>query len=382
MRITILSGSVPTTTFIDGLINAMAEEGFAITVIGKKTGDYNYHKKVEVITVPDGIAERLLFIINLLVITGFKHIGKIISNSKGWKGMFNDFLFYLPIIHSKPDRIHLQWTAFIHDRDLLFELFPGKVLVSLRGAHINYTPLTTFEIRDSYLRLFSKVHRFHAVSEAIVTEAEQYGVKKSNTDVIYSFVNDALLEKRIESKPEKAELHIISVGRFFWKKGYEYALDALRLLKQIGVPFTYTLIAEGKTPASVIYHIHQCGLTNNVRIVNGTSHTEVLKAIERHDVLLLPSVEEGIANVVLEAMAVGTPVITTDVGGMKEVITHGHTGYIAKARDVQGIADSLIAFSNLDKNQRFAIAINAKEAIQKKHDKKMFTTLFAQFYKH
>lgn len=382
MRITILSGSVPTTTFIDGLINAMAEEGFAITVIGKKTGDYNYHKEVAVIIVPDSIVERILFIINLLFATGFKHISKIFSNSKGWKGLYNDLLFYLPIIHSKPDSIHLQWTAFIHDRDLLFELFPGKVLVSLRGAHINYTPLTTPEIKDSYLRLFSKVHRFHAVSEAIVKEAEQYGVDKAKTDVIYSFVNDALLEKRIESKSGKAELHIISVGRFFWKKGYEYALDALSMLKQKGVPFTYTLIAEGKTPASIIYQVHQCGLTDHVRIINGTSHTEVLKAIEWHDVLLLPSVEEGIANVVLEAMAVGTPVITTDVGGMKEVITHGHTGYIVKARDAQGIADALSVFSKLDKNQRFAIATNAKEAIQKKHDKKMFTTLFAQFYKH
>ncbi|MCB0698027.1 MAG: glycosyltransferase, partial [Chitinophagaceae bacterium] len=294
MRITILSGSVPTTTFIDGLINAMADEGFEMTVIGKRTGTYHYHKNVQAIIVPDGFIRRIIFIKLMILTTGFKHLGKIFRASKGWKGFYNDLLFYLPIIRSKPDRIHLQWTAFIHNRDLLFDMFPGKVLVSMRGAHINYTPITTPEIKESYLRLFPYVHRFHAVGETIVKEAEQYGVDRQRTDVIYSYVADELLAKEIIPKETRKELHIISVGRFFWKKGYEYALDALHILKQKGIPFRYTLIAEGNTPPDIIYQLHQLGLTDYVDIQNGATHDEVLKQIEGQDVLLLPSVEEGV----------------------------------------------------------------------------------------
>lgn len=380
MRISILSGAVPTTTFIDALINTMAEEGFSVTVIGKQTRTYHYHKNVRVIVVPENFIGRVVFIKKMLLLTGLKHFGKIVSNSKGWKGLFHDLLFYLPIIYSKPDRVHLQWTAFVHQRDLLFDLYKDKVLVSLRGAHINYTPLTTPEIKESYLRLLPKVHRFHAVCHAIAREAELYGVSKEKTDVIYSLVSDDLLAKEIQPKLIREQLHIISVGRFFWKKGYEYAIDALCLLKKQGVDFRYTLIAEGKTPPAIIYQLHQLGLTYNVQIVNGISHDEVIQQIQQHDVLLLPSVEEGIANVVLEAMAVGTPVVSTDVGGMGEVIMHQSNGWLVPVRDTNAMADALAQFSKLNSTERFAIAMKAVESVQQKNNKELFSQQFRNFY--
>lgn len=382
MNITILTGSLPSATFIDAQANAMAEDGFSITIIGKRVGQYKYHKNVRAIVVPDTSLQKLFFILRLLLQTGFKQFFRIVGSSKNISGLYHDLLFYLPIIYSKPDRIHIQWAAFVHNRDLLFDLYPGKILVSLRGAHINYTPITTPEIKESYLRLFPKVHRFHAVSKAIAKEAEQYGASADKIYIIYSFVSDEILQKHVQPKTKKAELHIISVGRFFWKKGYEYALDALALLKERGITFTYTLIAEGKTPASIIYQLHQTGLKDRVNIVNGLSHNEVLKEIERHDVLLLPSVEEGIANVVLEAMAIGTPVISSDVGGMKEVIDNEVSGYLVQPRDVNSLAEALVQFAALNEEQRFAIATRAREAVTRQHNKQGFVNAFSQFYNH
>lgn len=382
MNITILTGSLPSATFIDTQVNAMAEDGFSITIIGKRVGQYKYHKNVRPIVVPDTPLQRLFFILRLLLLTRFKHFFRITGNSKGISGLYHDLLFYLPIIYSKPDKIHIQWAAFIHNRDLLFDLYPDKILVGLRGAHINYTPITTPEIKESYLRLFPKAHRFHAVSKAIAKEAEQYGAAANKVDVVYSFVSDELLQKPVQLKIKQAELSIISVGRFFWKKGYEYALDALALLKEKGIPFTYTLIAEGKTPASIIYQLHQRGISDRVKVINGLSHNEVLKEIEQHDVLLLPSVEEGIANVVLEAMATGTPVISSDVGGMKEIIDNGINGYLIPPRDVNSMAETLVQFAALNEEQRFAIGMRAKEAVSKQHNKQRFVNAFRQFYNH
>lgn len=382
MNITILTGALPSATFIDAQINAMAADGYSITVIGRRTGHYKYHKNVRPIVVPDTPLQRMFFILRLLLQTGFKQFFRIVGSSKNISGLYHDLLFYLPIIYSKPDRIHIQWAAFVHNRDLLFDLYPGKILVSLRGAHINYTPITTPEIKESYLRLFPKVHRFHAVSKAIAKEAEQYGASADKIDIIYSFVSDEILQKPVQPKTKQGELHIISVGRFFWKKGYEYALDALALLKERGITFTYTLIAEGKTPASIIYQLHQTGLKDRVNIVNGLSHNEVLKEIERHDVLLLPSVEEGIANVVLEAMAIGTPVISSDVGGMKEVIDNEVSGYLVQPRDVNSLAEALVQFAALNEEQRFAIATRAREAVTRQHNKQGFVNAFSQFYNH
>lgn len=382
MNVTILTGSLPSATFIDAQVNAMAEDGFSVTIIGRKVGQFKYHKNVKPIIVPDSTAQRILFILRLLLLTRFKYSFRIAGSSKGIYGLYHDLLFYLPIIYSKPDRIHIQWAAFIHNRDLLFDLYPNKILVSLRGAHINYTPITTPEIKESYLRLFPRVHRFHAVSKAIAKEAEQYGASADKIDIIYSFVSDEILQKQVQPKTKQAELHIISVGRFFWKKGYEYALDALALLKERGITFTYTLIAEGKTPASIIYQLHQTGLKDRVNIVNGLSHNEVLKEIERHDVLVLPSVEEGIANVVLEAMATGTPVISSDVGGMKEIIDNGMTGYLVQPRNVNSMVETLVKFAALNEEQRYAIATRAKDVVGRQHNKQGFVPAFQQFYNH
>ena len=380
MRITVLTGSVPNTTFVDAMINTMASEGYDMTVIGKRTGDYKYAKNVQVIELPGTRWGNVLLIIWLLISTGFRHLKRIMKESKDLASLYSNLLFYLPIISSDPDKIHVQWAAFIHNRDLLFDLYPDSILVSMRGAHINYTPITMPEIRESYLRLFPRVHRFHAVSNAIKEEAVQYGAMPDKTDVIYSYVDEDLLSKVIIPKEQKQELQIVSVGRFFWKKGYEYAIDALCRLKKSGVKFKYVLVAQGKTPASIIYQLHQCGLNEEVVIVNDAAHTEALRYIQEADVLLLPSVEEGIANVVLEAMALGTLVVTTDVGGMRETIEDGVNGFVVKVRDTQGITDALQKVSNLDKNTRFEMAQKAKASLRNKHDKTTFTECFRTFY--
>ncbi len=382
MNITVLTGSVPSTTFIDAQVNAMAEDGFDITIIGKKTGAFKYHQNVTVIVIPERVFAKVLFIIRLLLATGFRHFVGIVKSSRGIMQLYNDLLFYLPIIYSKPDRIHVQWAAFIHNRDLLFDLYPHKILVSLRGAHINYTPITTPEIKESYMRLFPRVHRFHAVSKAIANEAAQYGARPEATNIIYSFVDDKLLQKEIQPKTPHPELRIISVGRFFWKKGYEYALDALGMLKREGIPFTYTLIAEGKTPASIQYQLHQQDINDEVHIVNGLPHNDVLKEIEKHDVLLLPSVEEGIANAVLEAMASGTPVISTGVGGIAEVIQRGKSGYVVPARDIHALKEALSNLYSLNKEQRFAMATEAKKIVVEQHNRQAFVDSFRKFYNY
>src|SRR5690606_8436987 len=140
--------------------------------------------------------------------------------------------------------------------------------------------------------------------------------------------------------------------------------------------FTYTLIAEGKTPASIVYQLHQTGISDRVKIVNGLPHVDVLREMEHHDVLLLPSVEEGIANVALEAMAACIPVIGSDVGGMKEIIDNGISGYLMAPRDIKAIAETLEQFAALDEEQRIAIATKAKEAVSRQHNKQCFTSAF------
>ncbi len=378
MKIVIIAGGVPTTTFIDALINSMAEEGMEMIVVGRKTGHANYHKDVQTVIIPDTWVGRLLFILRFFPY-GLKHIGAIYRDSRSFLFFIHHFVYCLAILKSKPDRVHIQWASFLSFQGILFKLFPGKILVSLRGAHINYTPILKPEIAASYLKLFPEVRKFHAVSQAIADEAVKYNADPADIQTIYSYVDNEVLSKPMTDRSNK-KLSIISVGRFFWIKGYEYAIDALGILKQRGIDFKYTLIAQGKVPDDIKFQIHQLGLKENIEIINGLQHNEVMAQLQQHDTLLLTSVQEGIANVVLEAMATGCIPVSTECGGIHEVITNNVNGFIAPMRDTIGIANALEKVSKLSAEERKQFAASARQKITEQHNSQLFRQQFKEFY--
>ena len=73
--------------------------------------------------------------------------------------------------------------------------------------------------------------------------------------------------------------------------------------------------------------------------------------MKQSDCLILPSVQEGISNVVLESMAIGLPVISSDCGGMKEVINYGKNGFYFPARDSITLEKLLLKVMNLSKGK-------------------------------
>src|SRR5690606_23413698 len=133
-------------------------------------------------------------------------------------------------------------------------------------------------------------------------------------------------------------------------------------------------------PEECIFHIHDLGLTRVVTINDAAAHERVVEYIASADVLLLPSVEEGIANVVLEAMALGTVVVTTDCGGMREVVQDNSTGFIVPKRNSLAIADALEKISKLSPPDRRQIAEDAHNTISECHTRSAFESGIEQFY--
>ena len=92
---------------------------------------------------------------------------------------------------------------------------------------------------------------------------------------------------------------------------------------------------------ALIFQRSQLLLEDSVSFVGTLPFLSVLDEIRSADVLLLPSLEEGIANVVLEAMALGTLVVSTDCGGMSEVVIDKETGFLVPTRGVKDIANTI-----------------------------------------
>ena len=151
----------------------------------------------------------------------------------------------------------------------------------------------------------------------------------------------------------------ISSRTFFWATKTQNPSSVrwvISILNNKGVPFHYTIIASGKDNENIHYQIHDLGLDEYINFINGLSHGDVIEKLSESDLFLLPSVGEGISNAVLEAMALGLPVISTDCGGMSEVIIDNKTGFLVPTRDPEAMARTIIKFCSLDEKEKTKLA--------------------------
>ncbi len=371
MTIAIYSGTIPSTTFIENLIEGLADSGLKIILFGKKTGRVNYRGNVKVIETPENVSALVLFVLKEYLKLFFrdrklfiKTAGLLKKKSGSLKKQFKDAGVLLPIANNQPDIFHIQWAKTIDRYPEIFKLLKCRFVLSLRGAHINYSPVHNTKLAESYKKFFPLIDSFHAVSKAIAEESTRYGADPRKIKVIYSSVRDDLLNENNLAADDSEILKIISIGRFHWKKGYHYALDAMNILKEKKIRFDYTIVAHGVIPEEILFLIDEYDLSNEVKIIPGLKHDTLVKTLQQSHLLLLPSVEEGIANVVLEAMSLGIPVITTDCGGMSEVIIEKSNGYIVPVRNPAKIASRIIEFIASGKSEKEIITAGALQTIR------------------
>ena len=287
----------------------------------------------------------------------------------------------LPVVNNLPDIFHIQWAKSLNDWIFLKEIFGIKIVVSLRGAHINYSPLADKELSKKYKELFPKVDCFHAVSKAIAIEAIKYGAKEKNIDVIYTAVDVELLEYYKKTNwATNDPFHFISVGRYHWKKGYQYALLAIKRLVDNKIPVKYTIIARGKPSEEILYIIRDLKIEDNVVLLDPYKQKNVYTYLNSSDCLVLPSVEEGIANVVIEAMCIGLPVISSDCGGMKEIIDDENNGLLFEGRNIHQLMKKMKNMINYSNQERRVMAENAIRLIKKNHSLQKLGSDMEKFY--
>lgn len=159
---------------------------------------------------------------------------------------------------------------------------------------------------------------------------------------------------------EARPLRVVMVSRLSWVKGFEYAFEALRLVGQQGVSVECRVVGDdpdfvsGKRQAT--FTAHDLGL-RNVSFMGARPHREALEQMAWADVFLQASVSEAFSNSVLEAQAIGTPVVTSDAGGVPENVRDGMTGFVVPRRNPVALARKLIVLSrDPEKRRRFSAA--------------------------
>jgi glycosyltransferase involved in cell wall biosynthesis len=141
---------------------------------------------------------------------------------------------------------------------------------------------------------------------------------------------------------------IVAVGRLVEKKGFDDLVRAAAMLKRRGVDFSCKIVGQGEQEAALAALIDELGVGEQVKLVGPLPQCEVTELIRSAAVFAAPCVvaadgnRDGLPTVLLEAMAVGTPCVSTDVTGIPEVVHHERTGLIVGQRDPEGLAAAIV----------------------------------------
>lgn len=238
---------------------------------------------------------------------------------------------------------------------------PARAIPVVRG----------FTGEDWKVRIYERLDRWvlrrsgHliAVSEATAAMLEREGVRSERIEVIHNAVD---CERRVEALDLRGEYGLpaeafvaVAAGRLSPEKAHRFLVEAVAGLD----PRVHVLLfGSGREETALRAQIARLGLED--RVVLAGFRKDVVRALAGADLVVNPSLTEGLPNVVLEAMAVGTAVVATDVGGVAELVLPGRTGWLVPAADPVALATA-IDEALRDVSLRHALAEGGRDHVRR-----------------
>lgn len=186
---------------------------------------------------------------------------------------------------------------------------------------------------------------------------------------IHCIYNGLDLDQFPYQSPLNRPARIVAVGRLVEKKGFADLIDACKRLADQGRSFEAEIVGKGPLEGELQAQIERLGLTERVKLVGPRPQGEVKGHVQGAAVFAAPCVigqdgnRDGLPTVLLEAMALGTPCVSTDVTGIPEVVRDGITGLCLPQRSPSALADALARLLD-DSMLRVRLAAQARQLIE------------------
>jgi colanic acid/amylovoran biosynthesis glycosyltransferase len=242
---------------------------------------------------------------------------------------------------------HFGTTAHLAHGLKELGLISGAIIPVFHGYDLSEAQVLSTHL-SGYQQLFLHSPKVMAISNLWCQKIQQLGCPSEK--IILHRMGVALdhFPFKQESNPFQQPLRLLSVARFTEKKGLQYAISAVALLCQQGIPVHYQIIGDGPLRPVLEQQIKELGLNDTVLLRGIQPTTVVAEALKESDVFVLPSVTaangdmEGVPVSLMEAMASGTLCLSTVHSGIPELIEHGYSGLLVPERDAGALAEQLI----------------------------------------
>jgi colanic acid/amylovoran biosynthesis glycosyltransferase len=224
-------------------------------------------------------------------------------------------------------------------------LIQGKLITSFHGYDITY--YLEKSGKNPYEDLFEIGDLFLPISEHWKNKLIELGCNENKIIVHRMGVDCRKFSFTPRYPSDDGQVQIVTIARLVEKKGVEYGIRAIAKLAKTNHKIEYNIIGDGPLMGYLQERIKQLGVENTVKLLGWKQQDEVVEILNNSHILLAPSVtskdgdQEGIPVVLMEAMAMGLPVVSTLHSGIPELVKDGVTGFLAPERDVDALAERL-----------------------------------------
>ena len=172
--------------------------------------------------------------------------------------------------------------------------------------------------------------------------------------------------------PESNPVTFLLIARMLWDKGVREFVEAARQIKTefSDVRFQFLGFLDVKNRTAISHE--QMQIWEEQGVIDYLGETDDVRPyIADADCVVLPSYREGLPRTLLEAAAMGRPIIATDVTGCREVVDHGVNGYLCKERDANDVAEKMKDMINLSTDERREMGLKGRKKMEREFDEKI-----------
>ena len=196
----------------------------------------------------------------------------------------------------------------------------------------------------------------------------------SNLEEISKFCYSKL-EKKINSV-----IRIGTIGRLTWEKNFEQVINiASELKKNIKHNFIITIVGGGPDYSKLLNLIQSMGVSDVVSLVGEKGYDEIVVFYKSIDIYIQTSISEGSPLTIKEAMAASLPVVTTNISGIPDLITHGENGYLVNPDNLDIFVETLNDLICMKSKERKVIGDKAKHSILRKFSSEITANKYADY---
>lgn len=273
----------------------------------------------------------------------------------------------------------------------LLKIMKKKVVAKIASARLGIEPGSLkgryYGLGNLIIKLLRKADVFIATTGEIEEGLLQEGFPKPKINRIPNFVDFRLfapasldLKNKIKAELGFGNTAVVtfSGGQFIPCKGLNFLIEAWRDVINVFSDARLLLLGNGPTMEDMKKLAMTLGIADSVEFCGRVS--QITDYLHATDVFVLPSLQEGMPNALLEAMACGLPVVATRIGGVVDIVKDGENGILVEAGDSKSLARGIIRLLN-DREFAGHIASNAFQTIKNFYSLDSIAPKYVELYK-